>query len=339
MSDGSGAAPASRAPHPRERLRATVAIPAIGRPARLEACIDAVRSVAEHDGVDIDLVVVLDGADDDVCEFARTELDSATVVSWPERRGFAAGINAALRICGHDVVLLQDDAVPQPGWLSSLLAAAREHPRSGIIGSMVLDQDHGLLFAGAVIGGNGLTSAPWIGAAPPPSSFAAPRSVDYTSSASMLISHDAWVDVGGFDEELYPAIYVDADFCTASWHAGWLVLVEPRSTVVHARFGSTTRPFREFVYARNRVRFMEKWGQFLAGRPPIPGTEAEMDAAVARAARWLTDPPRAAHRRVGAPIESAPTVYVERERDLLREYVAALEATLAAAVGPAATDS
>jgi hypothetical protein len=64
-----------------------------------------------------------------------------------------------------------------------------------------------------------------------------------------------------------------------------------------------------------------------------------MDAAVARAARWLTDPPRAAHRRVGAPIESAPTVYVERERDLLREYVAALEATLAAAVGPEAADS
>jgi hypothetical protein len=32
-------------------------------------------------------------------------------------------------------------------------------------------------------------------------------------------------------------------------------------------------------------------------------------------------------------------VYVERERDLLREYVTALEATIAVAVAPDATDS
>ena len=59
------------------------------------------------------------------------------------------------------------------------------------------------------------------------------RPFDYLSSSSLLVRRAAWVEVGGFDEEIYPGVYVDADFCTALWNAGWRVLLEPRSVVVH----------------------------------------------------------------------------------------------------------
>jgi GT2 family glycosyltransferase len=323
-------AAASKLVVPRDQSpRVAVAIPTVRQPERLAQCLRGVLAVAETDGVPVEIVVVLDGADADVCAFVHASVEGATVVSWPERRGFAAGINAAFRATSTPhLVLVQDDVMPQQGWLASLLQTADRHPRAGVIGSLVMSTDLRVMYAGAVIGGNGLTSAPWVGEAPPRSSFTSARAVDYVSSASFLVDREAWAAVGGFDEQFYPAIYVDADFCTALWHAGWRVLVDPHSSVVHARHGSMSQPFRDFVYPRNNQRFMRKWGAFVAGRPPCPGTPTEIEAAVTRAATWLENPPPVSRRFAGPPTEDAPSVYVQRERDLLRDYVAALEACL-----------
>ena len=229
--------------------RVAIAVPTIRNPERLGRCLDAARRVAAEDRVETEVIVVLDAADPDVGVFLADRAPEATVLSWLERRGVAASLNAAFRATSSSwVVVLQDDAVPQPGWLASLLHTAARYPRAGAVGGLVLSPDRTVASAGEIICGDGLTARPWTDDPPPASSFAEVRSVDYVSSASVLVSRAAWSDAGGFDEDFYPAIYVDADFCTALWHAGWLVLLDPNSVVCHERHGSTTRPFREFLY-------------------------------------------------------------------------------------------
>jgi GT2 family glycosyltransferase len=310
-----------------DRPRVAIAVPTIRNPERLGRCLDAARRVAAGDRVETELIVVLDAADPDVAVFLADCAPEATVLSWPERRGVAAGLNAAFRATScAQVVVLQDDAVPQPGWLASLLETAARYPRAGAVGSLVLSPDRTVQVAGAIIGGDGSIAMPWTGDPPPATSFAEVRSVDYVGSSSVLISRAAWSDAGGFDEDLYPVMSVDVDFCTALWHAGWLVLLDPQSVVCHERHGSTTRPFREFVSERNRVRFMTKWDSFVAGRPTGFLNASEVAAAISRASSWLEDPPPVPPRSGGGPpVAAPPIVYVERERDLLRAYGAELE--------------
>ncbi len=310
----------------------TVVVPTIHEPERLRRCLLSAIEVVRQDQIAVNLVLVLDGASDDVIRFVADEVAGATVLSWPERRGFAAAINAGFRVAATTyVAVLQDDAEVQPGWLSSTLDTAQRYPKAGAIGSLVLWPDRTMQTAGAVIGGDGLTTAPWYGDPPDPREFVEVRSVDYVNS-SFLVRREAWAVVGGFDEEMYPVQYVDADFCTALWNAGWQVLCDPGSVIVHSRGGSSSGLLKTLVAETNRKRFMAKWGDVIKDRPmraSISVSAVDIADEVRRARSWLDDPPPATIRtNLGAPVESPVDVYVRRERDLLRKHVAQLQAEL-----------
>ena len=313
----------------------TIVVPTIREPDRLRRCLQSALAVGRADDVAVELVLVLDGADEAVHRFVVGNVEGAIVVAWPERRGFAAALNAGFRAASAAfVAVLQDDSEVQPRWLASLLATANRYPRAGVVGSVVLWPDRSLQTAGSIIGGDGVTSPPWVGNPPDPETIAEVRAVDYVSSSSVLVRRDAWEEVGGFDEEMYPSLYVDADFCTALWNAGRSVVVDPGSVIVHNRSGSTSNLLKELVGQRNRMRFLEKWAVFVGGRPPwltTPPTESEIATEQCRAAAWLDNPPPVTlHPKDGAPAETSVGEYQRRERMLLRDYVEFLEARVEA---------
>lgn len=249
-----------------------------------------------------------------------------TVISWPERRGFAAALNAAVRtVDAEHFAVLQDDARPEAGWLRPLLETAVCDATVGVVGSLSIGADGRVRRAGGIIGGDGFTANPWIGDPPPRDAIVEVRAFDYLSSASLIVRRAAWADVGGFDEEMYPAVYVDADFCTSLWNGGWQVLLDPRSVVVHDAGGSTSRLFREFLYTRNRARFVGKWGRCFSGRPTLPAGQGDPDT-VGTPGVWDRVSPASAGITRGTPPEAPPDVYLRRERDMLRSYAEALEA-------------
>ncbi len=317
----------------------TIVVPVIRDPDRLRRCLFLAIDVAHQDEVAVDLVLVLDGASDDVHHFVTSDVAGATVLSWPERRGFAAGLNAGFRVAATQyVAVLQDDVEVQPGWLRSTLKTAHHYPRAAAIGSLVLWPDRTVQTAGAVIGGDGFTVPPWFGDPPGRESFVDVRTVDYVSASTILVRREAWAAVGGFDEDLYPGIYVDADFCTALWNSGWQVLCDPASVIIHTRSGSTPSSLKAIVWPANRTRFMAKWSAFVSDRqlrPSISMTADEIAQEVRRARSWLDSPPPTTIRtNLGPPVESPVDVYVRRERDLLRKHVAQLQAELDAQGSP-----
>ena len=242
--------------------------------------------------VSCETIVVLNRATDAVSRIA-TESRGAKILRSPCNLGVAGGCNLGRSIArGEFLVLLHDDAEIEPGWLEALVAAADRQTAAGVIGSKVLNPDGSLQSAGSVLFSDGHTAPPWgHGAAPPPEAFGHGRPADYCGTVSMLVRRDSWDAIGGLDERIYPAYYVDVDLCLATRRLGQVVLYEPGSVVRHRRGASSSFRFRSFLAERNRRYILDKWATELrAQEPPGHGDGPEASAAsIERAARRATE--------------------------------------------------
>jgi GT2 family glycosyltransferase len=85
----------------------------------LEPCLNA---VAAQQGVAAETILVDNGSSDGTAAFVRERFPWVRLVALEENRGFAGGTNAGVREGrGRVVVLLNNDTVPEPGWLAALL--------------------------------------------------------------------------------------------------------------------------------------------------------------------------------------------------------------------------
>lgn len=206
--------------------------------------------------------------------------------------GFAGGNNLGVGAArGELLVFVNDDAVVEPDWLDQLAVTAGSDPRIGAVGSRILFEDGSLQEAGAVIWGDGPTSA--VGRDLPAGSreYGYVRDVDYVSANGMLVRRDAWEAVGGFAGDYHPAYYEDVDLCMAMRRAGRRVVYEPRSVVRHREGGSSSYRYRMFLMGYQRNVFRQKWADQIAGYERYPTSDRA--AAIERALHRIGGhPPR-----------------------------------------------
>ena len=92
----------------------------------LPACLDALAEQAD-DVTTFDTVVVDNASADKSRELLARDYPWARVIASPTNLGFAGGNNLALRqVSTPYAVLLNNDAVPEPGWLRNLLDPFRQ---------------------------------------------------------------------------------------------------------------------------------------------------------------------------------------------------------------------
>lgn len=282
-----------RSPEP----RVSVIIPCVDGNRFLQACLRSLAANAPRDLPFETIVVVNDAPASDV----TGELAGATFLASRANLGLAGAGNRGRRVArGEFLLLLHDDAEVEPGWMEALVAAADADPQAGAIGGKVLDPDGTLQNAGMVLHPDGTTGPPWSGAPPDPSAFDERRKVDYCGTSSLLVRAATWDAIGGLDEQFFPAYYVDVDLAAGIRALGQHVLYEPRSVIRHHRGSSTSRRFALYVTARNRERFLMKWGG---------GAETQ----------------RAPHDE---SLEAQELRHLLAERDLLRDYARDLAATI-----------
>lgn len=108
-----------------------VAVPTVGAPS-LGQCLDALHALKPAPRI----VVVASGAAAGIDAPRGVE-----VVRSPHRLGFAAAVNRGLAAAGgaDTVAVLNDDAVPSPGWLTALEGALAANPRVAAVQGTVLD--------------------------------------------------------------------------------------------------------------------------------------------------------------------------------------------------------
>jgi GT2 family glycosyltransferase len=252
-------------------------------PQRLERCLAALARLP--DPVSREILILLNGADDDVRAILGAPATHVRVLESPVNLGFAGGCNmAAAGAAGRYLVFLNDDTEVEPGWLLSLVEIADLDPRVGAVGSCILFPDGSVQEAGSIIWRDGSTMGVGRGEPPETQSISFVHQVDYCSACSLLVRREVWNAVGGFCEDYFPAYYEDVDFCLSIRALGYRVIYAPRSRLRHYEGGSSDPAFRLFLHRYQVRRFRHRWGHVLQEfEPPDPASAAAVRRAAFRA--------------------------------------------------------
>ena len=230
-------------------------------------------SLAAHlpASIPAEVLLLCNGATPEVVAFAERQVTGARVYISPVNLGFGGGNNRLAREArGELILLLNDDAQVEAGWLEPLVQTLDEHPRAAAVGSRILHPDGRVQEAGSVLFDDASTAPVGRGLPAGSSDWAFRRRVDFTSANSLLLRASAFAEVGGFDEGYFPAYYEDLDLALALRAAGWSWLYDGRSQIRHQESSSTTTHFKHWLFARNIERVRAKWPALLSGQLPRP---------------------------------------------------------------------
>ncbi|HET8818856.1 MAG TPA: glycosyltransferase [Xanthomonadaceae bacterium] len=255
--------------------RASIVIPVHGERAHTLACLHA---LAAHPPMAACEVIVVDDASPDDTADALSGVAGLRLHRRATNGGFIAACNDGAAIArGTHLVFLNNDTVPQPGWLDALLATFEAHPQAGLVGAQLLYPDGRLQEAGGVVFNDGSAWNYGRFESRDDPRFAFVRDADYCSGAALAIPRQLFLQLDGFDPRYAPAYYEDTDLAFKVRKAGRRVLYQPAARVVHVE-GATagTDPGRgaKAYQARNQVLFAEHWTDALARLPPRAAPDA-----------------------------------------------------------------
>lgn len=255
--------------------RASIVIPVYNQFAHTLACL---RAIATHPpAAAIEVIVVDDGSSDETA----TALPQVAGLRYHRRAsngGFIAACNdGAALATGEYLVFLNNDTVPQPGWLDALLETFAAHPDTGLVGAQLLYPDGRLQEAGGIVFADGSGWNYGRFESPLDPRYAFVREADYLSGAAIAVPRSLFERLGGFDSRYTPAYYEDTDLAFAIRALGLKTLYQPAACVVHdegATSGTDIGQGPKAFQVRNRGVFAAKWHEELA-RQPAAGTAAD----------------------------------------------------------------
>jgi len=236
--------------------RASIVIPVFNQFTHTLACL---RALAAHPPLaDCEILVIDDGSSDETAS-ALPQVEGLRYHRRAANGGFIAACNDGAALArGEVLVFLNNDTVPQPGWLDALLRTFDTQAGVGLVGAQLLYPDGRLQEAGGVVFSDGSAWNYGRFEAPDDPRFAYLREIDYASGAAIAIPRALFLRLGGFDTRYAPAYYEDTDLAFAVRDAGLRVLYQPAARVVHdegTSSGTDTASGAKAFQPRNRERF------------------------------------------------------------------------------------
>ncbi|GIO70014.1 glycosyltransferase [Paenibacillus cookii] len=212
-------------------------------------------------------VIIADDMSTDETINIQNYVDNVRVVRDGTNRGFLLNCNnAAKQARGKYIFFLNNDTNVQAEWLSSLVQLIESDSKIGMVGSKLIYPDGRQQEAGGIIWDD---ASGWnFGRLDDPEKpeYNYVKEVDYISGAAILIRHDLWKEIGGFDERFVPAYFEDSDLAFEVRRMGYKVLFQPRSVVVHFEgishgtdLGSGIKSYQ----VQNKEKFLNKWNSVL----------------------------------------------------------------------------
>ena len=249
----------------------SIVIPVHGHVAQTVACLRAIAAFPPAASTE---VIVVDDASPDDSLALLGRIDGLRLHALAENLGFIGACNAGAALArGRFVVFLNNDTVPQPGWLDALRATFGAQRDVGIVGAQLVYPDGRLQEAGAMLARDGRGESRGRFVDPTHPEFAWCADVDYVSGAALMIKRGLFERLGGFDPRYAPAYYEDTDLAMRVRAAGLRVLVQPVARVVHLEgttAGTDPASGMKAAQARNLPVFAAHWRDALAARPVEP---------------------------------------------------------------------
>ncbi|MFB2599298.1 glycosyltransferase family 2 protein [Herbiconiux sp. P17] len=327
------------------------------QPELTSAAVASLERQTGLEGLALSVVIVDNGSGDDSAARLAARHPQHRVVARATNGGFGAGVNAGIRAVAADVyVLLNNDAMAEPGFVSALVAPLRADRGVAAVTAQIVLQGRYRRAAPGESGdalvaadgsrwladpagvelvnstgnettrsGNGrdrdwLTPVATGGAEQRP----AGEVLGFSGGAAALRT-DALIRVGLFDESLF-MYYEDTDLSWRLRRAGWSIRYEPSALVRHAHAASTGTGSEVFLFhnERNRILVAAKNAPAAVLLTAVARTTVATLRAQLNALRGRTAPARADARRrrrsLGAALRRLPATLSERRR-LDREAV------------------
>ena len=193
----------------------------------LRTCIESLLATATN----AEILVIDNASGDTSLESVEGFRNRVNFVRNSVNRGFAAAVNQAFHTTSTPYVLiLNPDIRVMPGSIHLLEQFLDSHERAAAAGGYVGDKYLPRKFptvGGLVLQNLGASRA---GDVPRKKE---PVLVDQPAAAALMVRRDAYDEVGGFDEQFYPAWYEDVDFCRRLKAKGWETYFVPDAEFLH----------------------------------------------------------------------------------------------------------
>ncbi len=255
----------------------SIIIPSYNGIAFTEACIRALQ-----ESLPLDFrgeIIVVDDASTDDTPFRMQRLAEQDPriksIRNPQNVGFLSTCNRGAELADGDIlVFLNNDTLPQPGWLEALLKIFEDHADAGAVGGKLVYPDGRLQEAGGVIFSDG--SAANFGRGD--FEIDAPlynyvREVDYVTGALIATPRALFEKLGGLDARYRPIYYEETDYCFRVREMGLKVYYQPASVVIHLEgvtCGTDPSGGQKRFQVVNRQKFTERWREALRRQPDNP---------------------------------------------------------------------
>lgn len=245
--------------HAEGKHKVSIVIPVFNKVEYTMRCLEALVATTPPDLYEV--IVVDNASSDGTREFLAQLGGDLQIITNEVNLGFAKACNQGARAArGKSLVFLNNDTIPQHGWLEALLREVETDPTVGAVAGKLLYPQNGTIQHAGVgwrtlpgpIHGPYLYFRCWPAEAPEVNWR---RDLDMVTAACMLVPRQLFEQVGGFDEG-YVNGMEDCDLCLLIRQAGYRVRYTPHSVVYHHESISDGRADHDHP---NFMYFLSKW--------------------------------------------------------------------------------
>jgi GT2 family glycosyltransferase/glycosyltransferase involved in cell wall biosynthesis len=251
-----------------KEVEVSVIIPVFNQLPFTHACLASLQTVQDRPSFEV--IIVDDCSRDDTAKLVP-QIRGIVYLRNETNSGFIASCNrGAEKARGKYLFFLNNDTIVKDDWLSALMDTFAEEPQAGVVGSKLVYPDGRLQEAGGIIWRD---ASGWnFGKSDDPEKpeYNYLREVDYCSAAALMIPKSLFRSVGGFDSRYAPAYYEDTDLSFKVRRAGYKVLYQPLSEVIHyegATGGTDLSTGTKKHQDINRSTFAKRWAVELTAKP------------------------------------------------------------------------
>ena len=249
-----------------ERIDISIIIAAYNQWKYTKACLNSVLH-AHSEGIQYELILADDCSTDETTTAALI-YPGLKVIRTNKNVGFIKNCNHAAQFArGQYIVLLNNDTLVLPNWLTSLYQTLESDETIAIAGSKMLYHTGRIQEAGSVLFRDGTASQIGKGYPRDTPLFSWQRETDYVSGCSLMVRASFWKQVAGFDEQYHHAYYEDTDLAMRARALGMRVVYQPLSEVIHFEHKTYASIWRKYLSA-NRKIFLKKWSTELLQHCP-----------------------------------------------------------------------
>ncbi len=234
---------------------------------QLELTLDCLESLGKIDYPRYEVILVDNGSIDDSVTAIRQRYPHLEIIENGDNLGFTEanniGIRRALAQDADYVLLLNNDTVVHPAFVSALVSTAEADPSIGMVGSKMYyyDLPQTIWCAGNAINwSNGQVIRLQAGEVDENSGCVeAPRQVDFITACSLAIKRSLLDDVGLMDGNFF-IYYSETDWCVRAARRGYRIVYVPGSKIWHkvsAAMG-TSSPATDYYMTRDAWLFYWK---------------------------------------------------------------------------------